>query len=94
VQVGAVIVPIDGVAPVAGGGGATRTAITQFRVPSTVTSALDIHGFAAKGSPAGVAAREQIAAFLRSVWAGAPRIDLPPTCAARPTRSCDFSTGK
>jgi hypothetical protein len=93
VQVGAVIVPIDGVAPVAGGGGATRTAITQFRVPSTVTSALDIHGFAAKGSPAGIAAREQIAAFLRSVWAGAPRIDMPPTCAARPTQSCDFSTG-
>jgi len=94
VQVGAVIVPIDGVTPIAGGGGATRTAITQFRVPSTVTDALAIHGFAAKDSPAGVAAREQIAAFLRSVWAGTgARIDVPPSCASRPGQSCDFSTG-
>jgi hypothetical protein len=88
VQVAAVLAPIAGVNPVSGG--ATQTAITQFRVPSSVTSALDIHGFAAKDSPAGIAAREQISAFLMSVWAGSPRIDVPPSCASRPNQSCDF----
>src|SRR5581483_7184740 len=86
VQVAAVLDPITGVMPVPGG--ATQTAITQFRVPSSVTAALDIHGFAAQGTPAGVAARQQISAFIQSVWAGAPRIDVPPSC---PNRSCDFS---
>jgi hypothetical protein len=86
VQVGAVIDPITGVMPVSGG--ATQTAITQFRVPSSVTAPLDIHGFAAQDSPAGIAARQQISAFIQSVWAGAPRIDVPPSCA---NLSCDFS---
>ncbi len=86
VQVGAVLDPITGVMPVAGG--ATQTAITQFRVPSSVTAALDIHGFAAGSSPAGVAARQQISQFITSVWAGAPRIDVPPDC---PNQNCDFS---
>jgi len=86
VQVAAVLDPITGVMPVAGG--ATQTAITQFRVPSSVTDALDIHGFAAKDTPAGVAARQQISAFIQSVWAGTPRIDVPPSCA---NQSCDFS---
>jgi hypothetical protein len=87
VQVGAVLDPITGVMPVAGG--ATQTALTQFRVPSSVTDALDIHGFAAKDSPAGVAARQQIQSFIESVWAGAPRIDVPAGCA---NGSCDFSS--
>jgi hypothetical protein len=86
VQVAAVLDPITGVMPMQGG--ATQTAITQFRVPSSVTDALDIHGFAAKDSPAGVAARQQISSFIKSVWAGTPRIDVPPSC---PNASCDFS---
>jgi hypothetical protein len=86
VQVAAVLDPITGVTPVPGS--ATQTAITQFHVPSTVTDALDIHGFAAKDTPAGVAARQQISAFIQSVWAGAPRIDVPRLC---PNQSCDFS---
>jgi hypothetical protein len=90
VQLGAVIEPIEGVTPTAGP--VMRTALTQFRVPSTVTDALGIHGFAAKSSPAGVAAREQIAAFLRSIWAGAARIEVPPSCATRASQSCDFSS--
>ncbi|MFZ5445289.1 MAG: hypothetical protein ACOZQL_35190 [Myxococcota bacterium] len=87
VQLGAVIEPIVGVQPVQGP--VSRTAITQFRVPATETG-LAIHGFADRGTPAGVAAREQISAFITSVWAGQPRIDVPPLCAARPNQSCDF----
>lgn len=86
VQVGAVIDPITGVPAMPGS--AHQTAITQFRVPSSVTSDLDIHGFAAKDSPAGVAARQQIQAFIQSVWAGTPEIAVPPSC---PNGNCDFS---
>jgi hypothetical protein len=88
VQLGAVLEPIVGVERVEGP--VTRSAITQFKVPSTVTG-LSIHGFAAGGSVAGVAARQQISAFITSVWAGSPRIELPTACAARSDRSCDFS---
>jgi len=84
-QIGAVLEPIVGVKQV---DMSTSTAITQFRVPATVTDALDIHGFAAKDSPAGIAAREQISAFITSVWAGAPKIVVPPSC---PNGNCDFS---
>ena len=86
VQLGTVIVPIVGVNAAAS---ATGTALTQYRVPSTVTDALDIHGFAAKDSPAGVAARQQISAFITSVWAGAPQIVVPPGC---PNGNCDFAS--
>lgn len=68
----------------------TKSAMTQFRVPVSVTG-LSIHGFAAGDSPAGLAAREQIAAFLTSVWAGNPRIEVPVRCASRPNQSCDFA---
>ncbi|MEZ4406557.1 MAG: hypothetical protein R3A52_08790 [Polyangiales bacterium] len=89
-QVGAVIVPVVGAPAVASVDGGN--ALTQFRVPASVTGALNIHGFAAGDSIAGVAAREQIEAFVRSVWAGAPRVEVPPTCRANtPANSCDFS---
>lgn len=88
VQLGDVLVPIVGVERVQGP--VTRSAITQFHVPASETG-LSIHGFAAKGSPAGVAAREQISAFIQSIWSGHPQIDVPPTCATRPNQSCDFS---
>lgn len=89
VQLGAVLDPIVGVSRVEGP--VTRSAITQFRVPSTVTG-LSIHGFAAGNSTAGIAARQQISDFLVSVWAGAPRISLPAACESRADKSCDFST--
>ena len=90
VQLGAVLEPIVGVSRVPGP--VTRSAITQFRVPATVTG-LSIHGFAAGDSSAGIAAREQISSFLTSIWAGSPKIELPSTCLLRPDQSCDFSSG-
>jgi hypothetical protein len=87
VHLGDVIEPIVGVKPVMGP--VSGTAITQYRVPAGQSS-FGIHGFAAGNTPAGIAAREQITAFLTSVWAGTPRIDVPPTCAVRPKQSCDF----
>ena len=66
--------------------------MTQFEVPSSITAPLDIHGFAAGSSPAGVAAQQQIVAFIGSVWAGAPVITIPPECVSNtPANSCDFS---
>ncbi|MFT3711781.1 MAG: hypothetical protein QM817_29435 [Archangium sp.] len=88
VQLGAIIDPITDaeqrMTPL------TQNAMTQFRVPASVTG-LSIHGFAAGDSNAGLAAREQIAAFIASVWAGAPKIEVPARCASRPNQSCDFS---
>lgn len=92
-HVGAVLRAVRGVAPVAEVTGGT--ALTQFRVPTRVTQPLDVHGFAARDTMAGVAAREQITAFITSVWAGAPRITVPPTCMRNsPAGSCDFSAGQ
>lgn len=89
-QVGAVLVPIAGAR--AASEVVAGTAITQFRVPSRYTEAVSIHGFAAGSSPAGVAAQQQLADFVRSVQAGAPRITVPPACAMNtPAGSCDFS---
>lgn len=88
-QVGVVLEPISGLEArdvVVGGSG-----ITQFRVPDG-SEPLEIHGFGARGSPAGVAAREQITAFLRSVLAGEPRIEAPTACTeGTADGSCDFS---
>ncbi len=60
--------------------------LTQFRTPETGT--YQIHGFANRDTPAGVAAREQIFAFLQSAWAGESHIDPPPSC---PASGCDFA---
>jgi hypothetical protein len=83
-QVGAVLEPIEGLeaAPEAVG----TSGITQYRVPGTDANA--IHGFAAESGPAGDAAREQIEAYLLSVFAGMPRIAVPAGC---PGGSCDFA---
>lgn len=88
VQVGAVLEPVEGVAPVARASG--RTALTQFRIPNGITDLIERHGFGGKNTLAGVAAREQIRAFLDSVWAGAPVIAVPPTCVRGGLDSCDF----
>jgi hypothetical protein len=90
VQLGAVLAPVEGAThtddPV------SQNALTQYRVPQTVTAYLDIHGFAARDTPAGVAARAQITAFISSVWRGAGQIALPDACVTNtPARSCDFA---
>jgi hypothetical protein len=67
-------------------------ALTQFRVSARERDALDIHGFAARDTPAGLAAQAQLSSFALSVQAGTPRITLPDACARNtPAGSCDFS---
>ncbi|MEZ4459377.1 MAG: hypothetical protein R3E66_06540 [bacterium] len=83
VQLGEVIVPIEGVQTAVGP--VSQTAVTQYRVNSTEPYA--IHGFGAGDSPAGVAARAQILSFLSSVWAGDLSISVPAEC---PDQNCDF----
>ena len=86
-QIGAVLTPIAAGIPTANEiDGASG--ITQYHVPDTAP--LDIHGFAAKSTPAGLAARSQIASFILSVYAGAPKITVPAGCVGG---SCDFSGG-
>jgi hypothetical protein len=83
VQLGKVLVPIAGVTPATDA--IDTSALTQFRV--TAATALDVHGFAAKDTSAGAAAREQIRAFVATVLAGTPRITVPAGC---PAGNCDF----
>ncbi len=85
-QVGAVLVPIAGVKSVKEAVG--QSGITQYHVSDE--GPFDIHGFAAKNTPAGLAARAQITSFVQSVWAGAPLVTVPAGCTGG---SCDF-TGK
>jgi hypothetical protein len=84
-QVGAVLVPIPAGIPTATEVDG-KSAITQFEVTSM--DPFDIHGFAALDTPAGMAARSQIAAFVQSVYAGAPKITVPAGC---PNGNCNFS---
>ncbi|MBI2395571.1 MAG: hypothetical protein HYV09_38755 [Deltaproteobacteria bacterium] len=84
VQLGSVLAPIEGVGTTAEA--EDLSALTQYKVPPA--SDYDVHGFAAKDTPAGIAARDQIRAFVASVFAGKPRIVVPPGCAGG---SCDFS---
>jgi hypothetical protein len=86
VQVGKILVPIAGVKGVTEAD--DQSGITQYHVTST--EPFDIHGFAARDTPAGIAARDQITSFVQSVWAGAPVVKVPVGC---PNGSCDF-TGK
>jgi hypothetical protein len=81
---GKALAPIPGLAQVGKDAGPSQ--ITQYRVADT--DELAIHGFAARDTAAGEAAREQIFEFLTSVWAAAPKIELPSSCAHE---SCDFS---
>ncbi|MGE0784873.1 MAG: hypothetical protein AB7S26_04230 [Sandaracinaceae bacterium] len=83
-QVGAVLEPIEGVPTATEVDGASG--VTQFR--TTETAVYDVHGFASRDTPAGDAAREQILAFLASVWAGDARIVVPTMC---PGGDCDFT---
>jgi hypothetical protein len=84
VHIGEVLLPIVDLESAERAAGITG--ITQYKVASD--DALDIHGFGGGSSPAGVAARSQILAFVESVWAGAPLIETPMDCV---DASCDFS---
>lgn len=64
---------------------AGASGITQFRVADI--GLYEVHGFAARDTPAGRAAFDQIQLFLASAWAGAPVIDVPAGC---PVTGCDF----
>lgn len=67
-------------------------ALTQFRVPEG--GVYDTHGFAARDTPAGAAAFEQIIEFVQSVWLDeSPLITFPEGCAdVTPNGDCDFSS--
>lgn len=68
-----------------------RSALTEF--VTNETDASDVHGFAARDAPAGVAARAQFEAFIKTLWLGAPRIDIPDACMPLPEPGiCDFAT--
>jgi hypothetical protein len=88
--VGPPLRPIDSVEPavddvVSGGVG-----ITQYRVPDT--DPFHIHGFAARNTPAGEAAMEQIFSFMRSGWAGEAVMSFPEGCSeVTEDGSCDFT---
>lgn len=89
-QVGVILTPIVNASEVSQAIG--HSGMTQFKVPSSVTAPLSIHGFAAGSSTAGIAAQQQIQAFIASVWANAPLIAVPPECMSNtPANSCDFS---
>jgi hypothetical protein len=62
--------------------------LTQFWVPDT--GQYDVHGFAARNTEAGEAARGQIMQFLRTSWVGATEMEFPEGCAVTPDGSCDF----
>jgi pimeloyl-ACP methyl ester carboxylesterase len=89
VQLGAVLAKVEGVEALPVSSGAEivdGSGFTQYRVKDGASD-YDVHGFAARDTPAGAAAREQIRAFVASVFAGRPRITLPVGCA---DGSCDF----
>ena len=55
-------------------------------------SPLAVHGFAARDGVAGRAARQQIIAFMMSLWTDTPRATVPELCLTNtPPGSCDFS---
>lgn len=62
--------------------------LTQFWVPPT--GQYDVHGFAARDTAAGHAARDQILQFLTTSWAGSPEMQFPAGCAVTADGSCDF----
>lgn len=83
------ITPTFGIEP-AGAVVTSGAAIEQFRVP--VTGAYDVHGFAARDTPAGDAAREQIQGFLQNAWNGKASMVHPDLCTTvTATGNCDFS---
>ncbi len=88
--VGPALRPIDSVAPAADDTVVNAVGITQYRVPDE--DPFHIHGFAARATPAGDAAMEQIFGFMRSGWAGDAVMTFPEGCSeVTDDGSCDFS---
>lgn len=87
-QIDPALSPLHGL-PVVDGVVSEGAAITQFRVPET--GQYDVHGFAARNTPAGAAAIGQITRFLSTAWAGSPEMAHPEGCAVTADGSCDFS---
>lgn len=68
----------------------TGATLTQFRVPPS--GPYDIHGFAARETPAGAAALDQIIEYLDTAWnEPAPIMAFPQGCSITPNGDCDFS---
>ena len=89
-QVGPPLRPIDAVEPAANDLVVDGVGITQYLVPDE--DPFHIHGFAARSTPAGEAAMEQIFGFMRSGWAGEAVMSFPEGCAeVTQDGSCDFS---
>lgn len=88
-HLGEVLRPVVGLTSASRAEGAN--ALTQYKVVDEGQFA--VHGFADRDTPAGRAALEQIAAFIRSYWdTGTPVITLPSGCVDNtPAMSCDFS---
>ena len=64
--------------------------LTQFRVPDA--GPYDIHGFAARQTPAGAAALGQIITYLDTAWnEDQPVMAFPEGCSVTPKGDCDFS---
>jgi hypothetical protein len=82
-----VLVPVRGLTEADAAIG--RSGLMQFKVAGP--GPLDFHGFAARATPAGAAAREQIMSFLKSSVAGSPKIETPQGCLGTPLGNCDFS---
>lgn len=85
VAVGGILQPIEGVAPAAEAEVIDASAITQFRAPPG--GMFDIHGFAARDTPAGVAAREQILEFVTTALFEERSVIAPP---ASCPDGCDY----
>jgi len=83
VQVGVPLRPIEGATVVDHVTGASG--MTQYQVGDT--GIYDVHGFAARDTPAGRAAFEQIQHFLDTAWAGSAEITVPAGC---PSTGCVF----
>ena len=65
-------------------------ALEQFRVPAG--GPYDIHGFAARNTPAGEAAMQQFTELLLGAWAGTPTMSHPEICVQTGAdESCDFT---
>lgn len=89
VQVGAVLSPIVGVEPQTEA--VATNGVTQFQVDDE--GPISVHGFAARNTVAGEAARSQFIAFVKTLWAHEPVITVPTLCAENtPANSCDFRT--
>ena len=83
-QVGVPLHPILGLTDVDHLTGATG--MTQYQVGDT--GIYDVHGFAARDTPAGHAAFDQIEHFLQTAWAGSSEITVPSGC---PATGCVFA---